>query len=192
MLGGRIAESTRHENLTTGAYDDLQRATKMAITQFLALGMSARVGLLAFDYNRLDSGRMYQTCSEATQRMAEKEAQAIVAAAFEFTSAVLKEREADLHKVADSLMLNKEVLREELETILGKRNTDVASIDPRATAALARFVKHAESEGSKDMAADSMRKLKAAHRDEDPNGIIEEKEDLPHLAKGLPVDQTMA
>ena len=191
MLGGRIAESTRHSNLTNGAYDDLQRATKMAITKFLALGMSARIGLLAFDHNRLDGGRMYQKCSEATQVEAEKEAHALVTAAFDYTTTLVKEREAELHKVADLLCDKKEVLQEDLEALLGKRNTDTSSIDPRAAEAIARFVKHAEVRGSKDAAEESVQKMKDRHREEDPNGVITDKEELPKSSKPLPVDQQM-
>jgi AFG3 family protein len=199
MLSGRIAESTRYTNLTSGAYDDLQRATKTAITKFLALGMSARVGLLAFDHNRIDNGRMYQHCSEQTQAAAEREAHLLIGAAFEYTTTLVKEKKDLLHKLADKLIEKREVLQEDIEAILGKRNTDVASLDPRVRQALSQFVKGAEVAGARDGATKAVENIrKHARSDEvDPalnvtNEDTIENKKVKNLPRGADVDQAMA
>lgn len=144
MLGGRIAESTRFANLSTGASDDFERATKSAVAQFIALGMSPHTGLLAFDHNRLDGGRMYQKHSEMTQAAAEREASLLVEAAFKYTTQLLTEKKDKLDAITSLLVEKKEVLREDLERLLGPRNTKVSSLDPRVRAALKRFIRGAE------------------------------------------------
>lgn len=144
MLAGRAAELTRHTNLTTGASDDFQRATKNAVNQFLAFGMSGRVGLLSFDYQRLDQGRMYQLCSETTQHAAEKEAAALVKAAWSVTQELLETNKAKLHAVADTLYEKKELLEDDLVKLLGPRPTDATVLHPLARAALDAFIKSSE------------------------------------------------
>lgn len=143
LLGGRIAELTQYDNLSTGAQDDFQRATKLAMNQFLAFGMSDRVGLLAFDYQRLEEGRMYQLCSESLQHTAELEAAALVNAAFKFTTQLLQNNRATLLKVSDALFEKKELLEEDLVSLIGPRSKvpSHSLLEGDALAALQSFVK---------------------------------------------------
>ena len=145
LLGGRIAEMTLYDDLSTGAQDDYQRATKLAVNEFLAFGMSDSVGLLSFDYQRLDQGRMYQLCSETTQHMAELEAARLVQAAYNFTTHLLTTNKATLHKVADALFEKKELLEEDLLGIIGARSSTPmhAPLEKDALMALESFVQRA-------------------------------------------------
>ena len=144
-LGGRIAECTRHDNLTAGAQDDLQRATKNALQQFLAFGMSGNVGLLAFDYNRLDAGRMYQHASDAISTEAEAEAQMLVAAAMKYTTKLVEDNKEKLFAIADALVEKKELLQEDIERLIGPRPPlTTAALAPEAEAALAYFLQRTQ------------------------------------------------
>ncbi|CUG87496.1 ATP-dependent zinc metallopeptidase, putative [Bodo saltans] len=151
MLGGRIAESSQHTNLTTGAQDDYQRATKLALNQFLAFGMSRNVGLLAYDYQRLDQGRMYQLVSETTQRAAEKEAAKLVQIAFDFTTKLLKTHESKLKALENELAEKRELLEEDIIRVVGARpiksGVDDQEVQDTISKALAEFTQAALDAG---------------------------------------------
>ncbi|KPI89729.1 ATP-dependent zinc metallopeptidase putative metallo-peptidase Clan MA(E) Family M41 [Leptomonas seymouri] len=140
MLGGRLAEMTQHDSLTTGAQDDYQRATQTAIREFLSFGMSRQVGLLSYDPQRLSEGRMFQKHSEEAQRLAEEEAARLVTAASDYVQSLLKTHDALLRKLSASLFEKKELLREDLEAIVGPRPGKGSAISEETRAALRRFV----------------------------------------------------
>jgi AFG3 family protein len=151
MLGGRIAESSQHTNLTTGAQDDFQRATKLALNQFLAFGMSRNVGLLAYDYQRLDQGRMYQLVSEKTQHVAEKEAAKLVQIAFDFTTKLLKTHEGKLKALENELAEKRELLEEDIIRVIGARpiklGVEDRDVQETISKALAEFTQAALDAG---------------------------------------------
>ncbi|KPA82932.1 ATP-dependent zinc metallopeptidase putativemetallo-peptidase Clan MA(E) Family M41 [Leptomonas pyrrhocoris] len=139
MLGGRLAEMTQHSSLTTGAQDDYQRATQTAVREFLAFGMSRQVGLLSYEPQRLSEGRMYQKHSEKAQKLAEEEAALLVSAATEYVKSLLKAHDAVLRKLAAALFEKKELLREDVEAIVGPRPGSSSTISAETRAALRRF-----------------------------------------------------
>ncbi|KAG5507117.1 hypothetical protein JKF63_05863 [Porcisia hertigi] len=145
MLGGRLAEMTQYESLTTGAQDDYQRATQTVIREFLAFGMSRQVGLLSYKPQRLSEGRIHQECSEEAQRMAEEEASRLVAAASDHVRALLRSHDAMLRKLAVSLFEKKELLREDIEAIVGPRPGASSIVSEQTRAALRRFVDTSET-----------------------------------------------
>lgn len=144
MLGGRGAER-QHDGtvFTTGAQDDLQRATRSAMQQFLAFGMSNEAGLLSYDYQRLEQGRMYQLYSEATQRTAEKEAEILVDVAWRVTQHILDTNKEKLIKLADALVEKKELLESDIQAILGARPTTFVDTEHMIESAMRRFVRKA-------------------------------------------------
>ncbi|ESL10333.1 hypothetical protein TRSC58_01937 [Trypanosoma rangeli SC58] len=145
MLAGRLAEATQYTELTTGAQDDYQRATKTAIQAFLAFGMSQHVGFLAYEPQRLDAGRMYQKYSENIQATAEEEAARLVGTAQHYTSSLIAEHKELLHLLAEALFTKKELLKEDLEALLGPRGAARLSLD--AEEALNTFVQKSEEHG---------------------------------------------
>ncbi|PWU84031.1 hypothetical protein C4B63_260g17 [Trypanosoma cruzi] len=146
MLAGRLAEATRHAELTTGAQDDYQRATKTAIHAFLAFGMSHHVGFLACEPQRLDEGRIYQKHSEKIQAVAEEEAARLVGTAQQYTKTLIAENKELLHRLADALFTRKELLKEDLEAILGPRGAARLSLE--AEKVLTAFVQKSEKHGT--------------------------------------------
>lgn len=144
MLGGRQAELTQYDNLTTGAQDDYQRATSTAIRAFLSFGMSKGVGLLTFEPERLAEGRIYQKHSDKTQARAEEEAVRLVAAAQALVQELLVVHRDTVKHLADRLFEKKELLREDLEAIIGTRPGESAAISVSVQDALRRFTKASE------------------------------------------------
>ena len=122
MLGGRAAERTVFDTLTSGAEDDLQQATNLARKMVLDWGMSERLGPMASGRKReqvflgeeIAQGRDY---SEETARIVDEEVRAIIDEAFERAVQILEEKRDALDRIAG-------VLREE-EEITGERVSEI-------------------------------------------------------------------
>ncbi|HUP20287.1 MAG TPA: hypothetical protein VM778_10090, partial [Gemmatimonadota bacterium] len=123
LLGGRAAEVLVLKEMTTGAGDDLQRATDLARHMVTKWGMSENLGPLTWgdEQQQVFLGReiaQHRDYSEETARMIDKEVKEIVTAAFDRSVAVLEENEDALHRLADAL-LEREILdHEEIEILL--------------------------------------------------------------------------
>lgn len=127
------------QSVSTGAQDDFQRATKIAIENFLAFGMAPSVppvvsnastgsadvrglptylGLLSYEPQRLREGRIFQKHTAAAQALAEEEAARFIHAAGQFVEALLLRHAQTLSNLAASLLEKKELDEEDLEKIL--------------------------------------------------------------------------
>ena len=108
--------------------------------------MSPRLGLLSFDYNRLDAGRMYQLHSERTQYEAEMEAKRLVDAAFIVTQRILSDNKDKIVDLTAQLLEKKELVEADIEKILGPRVNDPnAPLPAIAESALAKYFDAAQS-----------------------------------------------
>jgi cell division protease FtsH len=114
LLGGRLAEEICLGNITTGAGNDIERASDLARKMVCEWGMSDVMGPLAFGKKeeQIFLGReiaQHQDYSEDTAVMIDKEVRALVQAAHDKAKAILLERKDALLKMADEL-LTREVL----------------------------------------------------------------------------------
>eukprot|EP00658_Telonema_sp_P-2_P008504 TRINITY_DN1320_c0_g1_i15.p1 TRINITY_DN1320_c0_g1~~TRINITY_DN1320_c0_g1_i15.p1 ORF type:complete len:184 (+),score=65.49 TRINITY_DN1320_c0_g1_i15:197-748(+) len=123
---------------TTGASDDYQRATENALRQMLAFGMNPEIGLLSYDHNRLNQGRMYQHMSEGSQHRAETAASQLVAIAQTVVQKMLDANKDKLQMVKNTLFEKKELLEEDLVAILGPRPAE-GTVHPLVAAALKEY-----------------------------------------------------
>jgi AFG3 family protein len=121
LLGGRVAERIILGDISTGAVDDLQRATKVAMDQLLSFGMSQGIGHLAFKPVDKSDGRQWMTFSEDLHARVEAEARKLVDEAYDHTLKTLTEKKDLLHKLATTLLEKKELMKPEIESILGAR-----------------------------------------------------------------------
>ena len=125
LLGGRVAEELVFGDISTGAQDDLQRATSLARDMITRYGMSATLGLTVYDPPRqalfLDvpaaSAREY---SEETARGIDGAIRALLAAAHDRVRGTLSERRTALDAVASVLLEREVVEREQLTRLLGE------------------------------------------------------------------------
>ncbi|CCW61227.1 unnamed protein product [Phytomonas sp. EM1] len=121
MLGGRAAEEVLLGEPSAGAMDDLQRATDMALKEFLAFGMSSRVGLLAYHPEYTQAGRDFTVYSNKTQHLAEMQAKKLVGAAHEFATTLVKTNKDMLNALVDKLLDKKELTMVDIELLWGPR-----------------------------------------------------------------------
>jgi cell division protease FtsH len=120
-LAGRAAEEIIFSDISTGAQNDLERATQLAFAMVTQYGMS-RLGHIAFRPN-MEELSFQKPYSEETARLIDAEVQHILQSAYERTRQLLQEKLSLLHALAQRL-LEKEVLyQEEVEALLGPRPT---------------------------------------------------------------------
>jgi len=114
MMGGRAAEELVLNLQTTGAGNDIERATEIARKMVCEWGMSEKLGPLTFGQKEehIFLGRelaRHQNYSEDTARLIDSEIRAIVAQRYEKAKEILEGNMATLHQLASTL-LEKEVL----------------------------------------------------------------------------------
>jgi len=114
MLGGRAAESLVFNTVTTGASNDIERATGLARAMITQYGMSEKFGLIGLEsiQNRYLDGRAMQNCAEATAAEIDKEVMKILKDSYDEATKLLGEHRETLDKIAEFLI--------EKETITGK------------------------------------------------------------------------
>ncbi len=119
LLAGRAAEEIVFDTVTTGASNDIERATKLARAMVTQYGMSERFGLMGLEsvqHKYLD-GRAVLNCGEETAGEIDKEVMQMLKASYDEAKRLLTENREALDKIADFLI--------EKETITGKEFMDI-------------------------------------------------------------------
>ena len=130
MLGGRAAEEIVFDTVTTGASNDIEKATKVARSMITQYGMSEKFGLIGLEsiQNRYLDGRAVMNCGEATAAEIDQEVMEMLKKAYDEAKRLLTEHREALDKIAAFLI--------EKETITGKEFMkifhEVEGIDPDA------------------------------------------------------------
>lgn len=119
LLGGRAAEEIVFGDVTTGASNDIEKATKVVRAMITQYGMSEKFGLmgLANVEDQYLSGRAVLNCGDATATEIDREVMVILKAAYEEAKRLLSEHRESLDKIAAFLI--------ERETITGKEFMDI-------------------------------------------------------------------
>ena len=114
MLGGRAAEEIVFDTVTTGASNDIEKATKIARSMITQYGMSEKFGLIGLEsiQNRYLDGRAVMNCGEATAAEIDQEVMEMLKKAYDEAKRLLTEHREALDKIAAFLI--------EKETITGK------------------------------------------------------------------------
>jgi cell division protease FtsH len=123
LLGGRIAEEITNGNITTGAGNDLDRATELARKMVCEWGMSESMGPLTFGRKeeQIFLGReiaQHQDYSEDTAIRIDQELKRIVMEAYDRARTILLERKEVLLKMADELLAREVLDSEQVKRIV--------------------------------------------------------------------------
>ncbi len=136
LLGGRAAEEIIFNTVSTGAQDDLQKATDIARHMVEQFGMSPKVGPIAVsqDGSRFLEQKLpweqARNVSEELARTADQEVTRLVSEAYERGKRILSEREALLRTIAEELKREEVLEGEKLRAIANAAElTDEATID---------------------------------------------------------------
>ncbi len=122
LLGGRVAEKLILDDISTGASNDIERATKIARAMVTKYGMSERVGTITLGQNQEEVflGRDFaqsKEYSEETAGVIDEEVKRIIDDAYNRAEEILKEHIDKLHRVAGVLLEKEKIDGEEFDAI---------------------------------------------------------------------------
>ena len=122
LLGGRASEDLMLDDISTGASNDIERATKIANAMVTKYGMSKRLGTMTLgsDQQEVFLGRDFaqeKTYSEETAGIIDEEMKRIIDSCYAKAIEILKANEDKLHAVAGVLLEKEKITGEEFENI---------------------------------------------------------------------------
>ena len=123
LLGGRVAEALVLDDISTGASNDIERATKIARAMVTKYGMSDKLGPITYgsdDSNPFLGKEMghISNYSEQTASEIDEEIQSIISTAYEKTEKILKDHMEELHRLAGVLYEKEKVDGMEFQQVM--------------------------------------------------------------------------
>ena len=131
LLAGRAAEELIFNTVTTGAANDIERATELARAMVTRLGMSDEFDMMALEKesNRYLNGNTVMTCSDNTGSRADAEILNIIKSCHKKAVDVLKENTEALHRIAEFLIEKETISGEEFMEFLNQADKLNNNID---------------------------------------------------------------
>ena len=125
LLGGRVAEALILNDISTGASNDIERATQIARSMVTKYGMSEKLGAIMYgsDQGEVFLGRdlaQSKDYSDETAKIIDEETKRIIDAGYERAKNILSEHIDKLHAVAKVLLEKEKIDGEEFDTIFAE------------------------------------------------------------------------
>ena len=122
LTGGRVAEEVICGTCTTGASNDIERATQMARSMVTTYGMSDRYGMMALETrgNSYLGGGSQLACSEATSAQIDEEVRLMIADAKKKATEIISSHMDQMHKAAGYLLEKETITGDEFMDILNR------------------------------------------------------------------------
>ena len=119
LFGGRAAEEVVFHSVTTGASNDIERATQIARAMVTQYGMSEKFGLMGLEsiQNRYLDGRAVMNCSDATGALIDEEVKEMLKVAYDKAKKIIEDHREVMDEIAEFLI--------EKETITGKEFMEI-------------------------------------------------------------------
>lgn len=116
LVGGRAAEQLVFGVQTTGAANDIQRATALARNMVTQYGMSEKLGLMstASVQNQYLDGQAYMDCAQSTAAVVDGEVKVILETAYADSKRILTENRALLDEISEFLLVKETITGDEL------------------------------------------------------------------------------
>jgi|TARA_B100001057_G_scaffold495583_1_gene594989 cell division protease FtsH len=129
-LGGRAAEKVIFNKISTGALSDLEKVTKQARAMVTVYGLSDKIGNLTYyDSSGQNEYGFTKPYSEQTAELIDKEISDIVEAQYQRAIALLNENKDKLIELAEVLLKEEVIFKDNLETIFGKRPYETSKVE---------------------------------------------------------------
>ncbi len=134
LLGGRVAEELIIGDVSTGASNDIQRATQIAREMITKYGMSDKLGPIAFgsENNEVFLGKDFSHVRNYSEKVAaqiDEEVERLITEAYTHTKSILTEHIDKLHALAGLLLSKDKVDGEEFLAIMSGKTDGAASAD---------------------------------------------------------------
>ena len=122
LLGGRVAEALFLGDISVGASNDIDRATKLAKDMVARYGMCEKLGTVSYlDGGEVFIGRDYQTTksySEKTAATIDDEVKALIDKAYDHCRQILSDNKDKIEKVVEFLLEKESITGEQFEAIM--------------------------------------------------------------------------
>ena len=135
LLGGRVAEALTLDDISTGASNDIERATKMARSMVTKYGMSDLLGTITYGQDDSepflgrDMGHI-RNYSESTASAIDAEIKRLITTAYERTETILREHMDQLNRVAQFLFLHEKMSGDEFASLMEGKLLESPSTPP--------------------------------------------------------------
>ena len=131
LLGGRAAEELFLGDISVGASNDIERATKLAKDMVARYGMSEKIGTVSYlDDGEIFIGRDYQSTKSYSEQVAgtiDQEVKRLIDRAYTQCRDILKKDSAKLQELADYLLANESITGQQFENLMEGREIGQAS-----------------------------------------------------------------
>ena len=123
LTGGRAAEEVVFGEITTGASNDIEQATKLARAMVTRYGMNDQFGMVALETvnNQYLGGDTSLACSPETARVVDEEVIKLVKEAYKKAMEILAQNEGKLHEIAAYLLEKETITGDEFMEILNRK-----------------------------------------------------------------------
>ncbi len=122
-LGGRAAEQIMFGKISTGALSDLEKVTKQAYAMVSMYGLSDKLGNISY-YDSQGNQGFTKPYSEERAKLIDHEVTRMIEAQYDRAIAILTENKDKLIKLAEELLVNEVIFKDNLVEIFGKREWD--------------------------------------------------------------------
>jgi cell division protease FtsH len=119
-LGGRAAEELIFGKISTGALSDLEKVTKQAYAMVSIYGLNKKVGNISY-YDSQGRDSFTKPYSEVTARVIDEEVSKIIESQYQRALQILTDNKEKLTELAEKLLDQEVIFKEDLEQIFGKR-----------------------------------------------------------------------
>jgi len=124
LLGGRVAEKLVLDDISTGASNDIERASKIARNMVTRYGMSDKLGPITFGVSQEEVflGRDFGSQRNYSEKVAseiDEEVKRIITTAYDKAEELLKENMDKLHKTAELLLEKEKIDADEFDAVFG-------------------------------------------------------------------------
>lgn len=119
-LGGRAAEEVTFGKISTGALSDLEKVTKQAYAMVSIYGLNERIGNISF-YDPQGNSAFVKPYSDDTAKVIDEEVSKMVEEQYQRAISILKNNKEKLDALAEKLLKEEVIFKEDLVEIFGKR-----------------------------------------------------------------------
>ena len=131
LLGGRAAEELFLGDISVGASNDIERATKLAKDMVARYGMSEKIGTVSYlDDGEVFIGRDYQTTKSYSEQVAgtiDQEVKSLIDKAYDHCRSILKENSEKLQELTEYLLKNESITGAQFADLMEGREIGAAS-----------------------------------------------------------------
>ena len=133
-MGGRAAEEVEFNEISTGALSDLEKVTKQATAMVTVYGLSDKIGNISY-YDSGANSSFTKPYSEETARIIDEEVSALIEKAYVTAKDILVKNRAKLTELAEALLKDEVIYKDDVQKILGPRPHEAAEAAPEAVPA---------------------------------------------------------